>query len=622
MKGIIRVALYARVSSQQQADAHTIDSQIQAIEKRIADDGFRIDEDCRFCDEGYSGSELLRPALELLRDRVAASMIDRIYVHTPDRLARKYAHQALLMEEFEKHRCKIIFGDHQGLADNPETNLLVQMQGVIAEYEREKILERTRRGRRHAAASGNLSVFGGAPYGYRYIKKTKPGGKATWEIDPVRSKHVALMFRLVGEQGLSLAAVCRELQNSGIKTAKGNLKWSTTTVHDILTNSAYHGQARYGKQRLVPRKPGKRAKRGDPQIPRQAKVTQSTSLEDQVIISVPAIVSVSLFEEVGKTMENNRKRQRERSAVKHLLSGLTLCGKCGSAYCGHRQRGSNAYFYYRCIGTDRYRRSDGALCDNRPVNGDRLEEYVWSDVIGLLQNPARLRAELVRRQDQSAQSETSLNELSRRVEQVRGRLDRLIDAYESGLLEKQEFEQRIVPLRSEHDRELVALSSLRGKLNEGNDEATAEEVLSRLSAEVGDQLETASAELRRTIIKLLIRRIEIHADEIRIVYKVPQNPFETRPATRGFLQHCLECANTASRRRYSVSPLRGLGGLGFAVRGLHRPLYADTSSRRRIVRWHDDFRKRPAERFRDDSGRLGGVWSQSMPVGAVAYFQS
>jgi len=542
MNGMIRIALYARVSSQQQADAHTIDSQIQAIEKRIADDGFRINQDCRFCDEGYSGSELLRPALETLRDRVAASMIDRIYVHTPDRLARKYAHQALLLEEFGKHHCKVIFGDHQGLADNPETNLLVQMQGVIAEYEREKILERTRRGRRHAAASGNLSVFGGAPYGYRYIKKTTPGGKAAWEVDPVRSKHVAWMFRLVGQQGLSLAAVCRELQNEGIKTVKGNVKWSTTTVHDILTNSAYHGQARYGKQRMVPRKPGKRAKRGDPPIPRQSKVTQNTSPDQQIIISVPPIVDVSLFEQVEKTMQENRRRQRERSVVKHLLSGLTLCGQCGSAYCGHRQRGPREYFYYRCIGTDRYRRGDQVICNNGPVNGDRLEQYVWSDVTQLLQDPARLRAELARRQDQSSINESSLKELGRRVEHVRGRLDRLIDAYESGLLDKQEFEQRIVPLRSEHDRELVALSSLRGKLNQSDDAATAEEVLSQLSAEVGDQLETAPVELKRNIIKLLVRRIEIHPNEIRLVYKVPQNPFDQRPASRGFLQHYLACA--------------------------------------------------------------------------------
>ena len=364
MTGIIRVALYARVSSQQQADANTIDSQKHAILERIRCDGLRVDPDCMFCDDGYSGSELLRPALESLRDRVAASMIDLIYIHTPDRLARKYAHQALLLEEFSKHHCKVIFGDHRGLADNPETNLLVQMQGVIAEYEREKIMERTRRGRRHAAVSGNVSVFGRAPYGYLHIKKTTSGGKAIWEIDPVRSKHVQLMFKLVGD--------------------------------------------------------------------------------------------------------------------------------------------------------------------------------VWQDVCKLLQDPKRLRTELERRRNLNVNNESNLNELVRRVGQVRSRIDRLIDAYESGLLEKAEFESRIVTLRSEHDRESFALSSLRGTLNESDDTATAESVLEQLRIQIGKGLETASEELKRDVIKLLVRRIEIHREEIRLVYKVPQNPFDRRPETRGFLPHCLE----------------------------------------------------------------------------------
>ena len=460
MNKILRVALYARVSSQRQANDKTIASQREAILQRIEKDGLNISEDCMFLDEGYSGSELLRPGLEALRDRVAASLIDCIYVHTPDRLARKYAHQALLIEEFSKHHCKIIFGDHEGLADNPETNLLVQMQGVIAEYEREKILERTRRGRRYAAANGNVSVFGGAPYGYRYIKKQAGGGRARWEVDPVQSEHVRLMFQLVGQQGYSLAAICRELRKRGVKTPKGNAMWHTATIRDILTNSSYHGQARYGKQRLVPRKPGKRAKRGAPTVPRQAKVTENTDPQDHILINVPAIINVSLFEQVRQVMRENQKRQRtHRAGAAYLLSGLTICGQCGSAYCGRHlktQRPSHRreYFYYRCIGTDKYRYEDHAICSNKAVRGDHLETQVWSEVCQVLQDPRRLFAELQRRQSEPADKQPDLQSLQRRIDQVRRRLDRLIDAYESSLLEKPEFESRIVPLRAEHDREL------------------------------------------------------------------------------------------------------------------------------------------------------------------------
>jgi len=548
MNGILRVALYARVSSQRQANDNTIASQREAILQRIQKDGLTISEDCMFCDEGYSGAELLRPGLETLRDRVAASLIDRIYVHTPDRLARKYSHQALLLEEFSKYHCQIIFGDHEGLADSPETNLLVQMQGVIAEYEREKILERTRRGRRYAAANGNVSVFGGAPYGYHYIKKQAGGGQARWEVAPVQSAHVRLMFQLVGQQGYSLAAVCRELRERGIKTPKGNDVWHSTTIHGILKNSAYHGQARYGKQRLVPRKPGKRAKRGDPTVPRQAKVTENTAPQDHILINVPAIISVSLFEQVNQVMHENQKRQRSRRAgATFLLSGLTICGECGSAYCGHRQQVQLAshqheYFYYRCIGSEAYRYADRVTCRNRAVRGDHLETQVWSNVCQVLQDPQRLFAELERRQSESDDEQPDLQSLQRRTDQVRQRLDRLIDAYESGLLEKLEFESRIVPLRAEHDRELGALNSLRGRLNESDDTSLAEHIMEQLRVQVCDRLATASPALKRDIVKLLIRRIEIHTEEIRIVYKIPQRPFEPGPASRGFLQHCLACA--------------------------------------------------------------------------------
>jgi site-specific DNA recombinase len=132
------IALYARVSSQRQADDNTIDSQLAALRKRVSDDLFQILPEMEFCDNGYSGADLVRPALERLRDRIATSSIDRLYVHSPDRLSRKMAHQAILIEEFSKYECEIVFLNQNGTTASPEANLLVQMQGMIAEYEREK----------------------------------------------------------------------------------------------------------------------------------------------------------------------------------------------------------------------------------------------------------------------------------------------------------------------------------------------------------------------------------------------------------------------------------------------------------------------------------------------------
>ena len=171
----VRVALYARVSSESQARDDTITSQVTALRERIAADGFQLEPDHRYEDEGYSGATLLRPALERLRDAVAVGKVERIYIHAPDRLARRYVHQVLLIDEFQRAGAEVVFLN-RAIGGTPEDDLLLQVQGMIAEYERAKILERVRRGRRHAARVGSVSAMSAAPFGYRYISRSQGGG--------------------------------------------------------------------------------------------------------------------------------------------------------------------------------------------------------------------------------------------------------------------------------------------------------------------------------------------------------------------------------------------------------------------------------------------------------------
>src|ERR671936_12517 len=179
----MQAALYARVSSAHQAEAHTVASQVAALRERIAADGLPLPEALQCIDEGYSGATLVRPALERLRDLAAAGAVDRLYVHSPDRLARKYAYQVLLVDEFQRAGVEVIFLNRE-LGQSPEDELLLQVQGMMAEYERAKILERSRRGKRHGAQTGAVSVLSGAPYGYRYIRRDEGGGAARFEIVP------------------------------------------------------------------------------------------------------------------------------------------------------------------------------------------------------------------------------------------------------------------------------------------------------------------------------------------------------------------------------------------------------------------------------------------------------
>src|SRR5215218_223590 len=173
----IQAAIYARVSSAHQAEAHTIASQVAALHERVAADGLPLPDALQCIDEGYSGATLVRPALERLRDLVAAGAVDRLYVHSPDRLARKYAYQVVLVDELQRAGVEVIFLN-RALGQSPEDDLLLQVQGMMAEYERAKIVERHRRGKRHAAQAGVVNVLSGAPYGYRYVTKYAGGGQA------------------------------------------------------------------------------------------------------------------------------------------------------------------------------------------------------------------------------------------------------------------------------------------------------------------------------------------------------------------------------------------------------------------------------------------------------------
>jgi site-specific DNA recombinase len=542
MDDTIRVALYARVSSEQQAEELTIQSQVAALRQRIAADGLAVDDELCFLDEGYSGASLIRPALERLRDLAWCGGVDRVYVHSPDRLARKYAYQAVLLEELSKESVAVVFLNDLTPNRSPEGELLVQMQGMIAEYERAKILERTRRGRRFAARQGKISAIAHAPYGYRYVSKHDGAGEARYDVVLEQAALVREMFAWVGVEGLSLGEVVQRLAERGVPTATGRALWDRATVRGILTQPAYSGRARYGKTRLLPRKNERRAKRGDPAVPRRAQVQQATALAEQEEIAVPALVSAELFAAVAATLAENRRRYREQKrGAEFLLSGLLVCQQCGSAYCGRRHRAGPAaeYVYYRCLGTDKYRRGGATICTNRSVNG-RLEEAVWSDLSALLNDPERLRREFERRREQPVDGDLARTELEQSIVQQKRRLGRLIDAYENGWLDKAEFEPRIRRVKERLQREEAALARQRAETTSDEELRVLVDQFEEFAQQMRAGLERTDWATRRKLLRLLVHRIEVDREEVRIVYKVPSRPFANRPASRGILQDCLQ----------------------------------------------------------------------------------
>jgi len=546
----IRAAIYARVSSDQQAEAGTIASQVAALRQRVQEDRLPLEPEFCFLDDGYTGATLIRPALERLRDVAATGSIDRLYVHCPDRLARRYAYQVLLVDEFRRCGVELVFLNHP-LGQTAEENLLLQVQGMVAEYERAKILERSRRGKLHGARNGSVNVLCGAPYGYRYLSARSGDGQAQYQVMLEEARVVRQVFEWVGRDRLSIGEVRRRLVSQGIPTRSGKAYWDRTTIWAMLKNPAYKGTAAFGKTRVGELRPRLRAQRGASAQPRKAYSTYDVPSDQWIYIPVPAIVGEALFGAVQEQLAENRRRRRQRKrGARHLLQGLLVCKECGYAYYGKAVSLSagkgkkRSYAYYRCTGTDAYRFGGQRVCWNRQVRTDLLEQAVWEDVCSLLSDPKRVEQEYRRRLTARKKGVRwgSLEQLQARIRKTERGIARLIDAYEDGLLEKSEFEPRIQQAK----QRLEGLrSEARAQVDEKAEQEELRLVIGRMrefAERVAEGLENADWATRREIIRAVVKQIEVDKEEVRIVYKVGPDPFDSAPG-RGFLPHCWRRVN-------------------------------------------------------------------------------
>ena len=540
-----RAGLYARVSSEQQAKENTIASQLEALKQRMRQDGTTLEEELCFIDEGYSGSTLLRPSLERLRDVAAAGGLDRLYVHSPDRLARKYAYQVLLIDEWRRCGVEVIFLNRT-IGTSAEDDLLLQVQGMVAEYERAKILERSRRGKRHAGRRGSVNVLSGAPYGYHYLREHEGGGEASYQIRLEEARVVQQIFEWVAGDRLSIGEVCRRLGAQAVPSPRGKNYWDRSTVWAILKNPAYKGSAAFGKTRIGERRPRLRAYRGQAEQPRRAYSVYDVPAEEWISIPVPPIVGEELFDAVAEQLAENRARNRQtKRGVRYLLQGLLVCRCCGHAFYGKplslrsRKGKYRDYAYYRCIGMDAYRFGGQRICDNRQVRTDMIEEAVWSDVCVLLNEPERIEREYERRLNKEGENASSPSDqqLAAMIQRVQRGIARLIDAYEDGLLERTEFEPRIKTAKSRLEKLQVEAQAL------AEDRAQEQQLrlvigqLQEFAGRVRDGVRQADWAARRELIRTLVKRVEIDKEDVRIVYRLSPSSPSTDP-TGAIMQHC------------------------------------------------------------------------------------
>jgi site-specific DNA recombinase len=514
--------IYARVSSEQQREENTIASQTASLIEFANHHELEVPKEWVFEDEGYSGATLERPGLERVRDLAAVGQIQVVLAYSPDRLSRKYAYQILLIEEFARHGVETLFvKSPQG--NSPEDQLLVQFQGMIAEYERAQILERSRRGKRHRAHAGEVSVMSGAPYGYRYIRKTEEA-LAAYIVDEVEASVVRRVFEMYTVEGLSIAEITRRLNSEGIPPRRAS-RWERSVVWGMLRNPAYRGVACFGKTRLFARAQMRPQRRRGITTPGNTAGHQRPR-EEWIEIPVPALVTEETFARAQELLYHNKIRSRRRTIAPSVVQGLVGCAKCGYALSRtSTQTSARKIHYYKCIGSDSWRKLGGPVCDNnRFIRQELLDQIVWAEVARLLQDPGLIQQELDRRMTAARTSDPTRKReqsLQRELSHVDKGIERLLTAYQEELLSLEQLRERMPMLRQREQALRAELQAIADQANDRTAFLRLAETLTAFLTRLRSAAESLSVMERQKIVRLLVKEILVGEDTITIRHSIP-----------------------------------------------------------------------------------------------------
>jgi site-specific DNA recombinase len=526
-------AIYARVSSDRQKESHTIGSQTSALVEYAQTHGYAVPSEWVFQDEGYSGASLVRPGLEALRDLAAQGQIVAALIYSPDRLSRKYAYQVLLGEELSRCGVDVIYLKSPS-GDSPEDQLVVQFQGMIAEYERAQIAERHRRGKRHRAQQGMVNVLSGAPYGYRYVRKTDTSA-AYYEVVESEADVVRMVFAIYTQQRFSINAIARLLNKRGISTRTGKTRWERSVVWAMLRNPAYEGKACYGKTEQSERQRITRPLRQRNSSSNRSNCHRDRPRADWIEVPVPALVSEETFALAQEQLTKNKHHSPRRTIEPTLLQGMLVCQQCGYAlYRSSTRTSKRKLYYYRCLGSDAYRHFKGALCTNRPVRSDYLDQFVWDQIIGLLDNGALIQAEIDRRKEAARNSDPRRQRsetLRREQARLGNNVARLITAYQEGLVSLVQLRQRMPELNKKSQSVESELQSLETAAVDQARYLQLAESLDGFRIKLRERAKTLDVCERQQILRLIVKEVLVAANSLTIRHSIPIP--QTGPVSNG-----------------------------------------------------------------------------------------
>jgi len=516
----MRAAVYARVSTTRQAQAQTIEQQLDRLRSAVAGRGWELQDEHVYRDDGYSGAGLGRPGLDRLRDHAALADIDVVLVTAPDRLARNYVHQVLLIEELAGHGCHVEFLDRP-MSDDPHDQLLLQIRGAVAEYERTLITERMRRGRHARLRAGTLLPWTRPPFGYR-LDPDRPRDAAAVRTEPGEAALVAQLFDWYLQPRATLYQLTARLAELGAATPTGKPRWTAASVRGILRNPAYAGRALTNRTQVAPARRRRSALLpagpGESHAPRPE--------QDWIAVPVPPVVGEETFAQVQAKLDTNQQSAARNTRHEYLLRALVSCGACRLA-CTGRQTGAG-YRYYLCRGrTDAVRAAQGQRCTARYIPAGQLDELVWADLCALLTDPGQVTHALGRAQA-GAWLPQELQARQATIRQALGQLERqqqrLLEAYLAEVLGLPELQRKRQELDRRHATLLAQQRQLDAAAGQRLELQAVADGIERFCQAIRAGLAAATFQQRRQLAELLIDRVIVTDSQVEIRYVLPTSP--------------------------------------------------------------------------------------------------
>src|SRR5215216_4055951 len=503
--------------------------QLEVVRKHAREKGWELPDENVFRDDGYSGATLKRPALDALRDKARMRELEVVVVPSPDRLARNYVHQMVLIEELEKAGCKVEFVERP-MSSEPNDQLLLQIRGAVAEYERTLLAERMRRGRLAKYKAGLLLPWTHTPYGLR-VDPDRPRDPAGVSLDEAKAAVVAEIFAAYLEPGMSLFGVCRHLRQMGVPAPRGGKAWSTATLRGILTNPVYAGRVYAGRVRY---RPARIRRSATHPIGHPHDSSEPLPEEEWIFVAeVPAVVSQEQFDlAAGKLAKNKSFARRNNNANEHLLRALVSCGECMLASIAvaktFGKNNDRKQRYYVCSGKfNKAQSTPEEKCASRYAPAEQLDEVVWKDLCEVLSHPESITEALRRAHG----GQWLPQELKARQENLRqgraalGRqLERLTEAYLGEVIPLAEYHRRRKDLE-QRDGSLVAQErQLQAESRQRMELAGVAGSIEDFCERVRGGLAEATFDQRRKLVELLIDRVIVTEEKVEIRYVIPTDP--------------------------------------------------------------------------------------------------